>query len=80
MPKLDKKIEQMRSNPKGDWTIADLKGIANRLGIAHRQAGTSHVTFRAESGEKLTVPTHKQIKVIYVNNLIELIDNLGESR
>lgn len=77
MSKIEKQIERMRSNPKGDWNIEHLKVIADRLGIEYRQPGTSHVTFRCKNGEKLTVPAHKPIKPIYIKKFVELIDDLG---
>ena len=77
MSKAGKKLEKMRANPR-DWRIEDLKTIADRLGLAYRQPGTSHVTFRSESGQKLTVPAHKPIKPIYIKLFVELIDEMGE--
>ena len=66
----------MRNNPQ-DWRIDDLKHIANRLGINYRQPGTSHVTFRLDNGEKLTVPAHKPIKPVYVKQFLAWIDEGG---
>lgn len=77
MSKFNKQIEKMRSNPR-DWSIEELKAIANRFGIDYRQPGTSHVTFRTKSGEKLTVPAHQPIKPIYIKKFLDLIDSLGE--
>ena len=77
MAKAEKLLQKMRHNPR-DWRIEDLKVIAERFGITYRQPGTSHVTFRTRSGSKLTVPSHKPIKAIYVKRFIELIDLLGE--
>ena len=64
----------MRNNPR-DWRIDDLKAIADREGFDYRQPGTSHVTFRTPTGEKLTVPAHKPIKPIYIKMFVDLIDN-----
>ncbi len=72
MSKFDKLIIKMRSNPR-DWRIDDLKAIAERLGIDYRQPGTSHVTFRLKSGSKITVPAHKPIKPVYVEQFLELL-------
>jgi hypothetical protein len=74
MARADKLIERMRSNPAGDWQIGDLKRIADRLGIAHRQPSTSHVTFRHSSGRLLTVPARKPIKPVYIREFVALID------
>ena len=66
----------MRNNPR-DWRIEELKALADRVGLDYRQPRSSHVTFRAKSGQKLTVPAHKPIKPIYVKMFVELIDELG---
>lgn len=76
MSKIDKMLLKMRRNPR-DWKIEDIKPIADRFGIEYRQPGTSHVTFRTSSGEKLTIPAHKPIKPIYIRLFIALIDGLG---
>lgn len=76
MSKYEKLISKMRNNPR-DWKIEDVKGIADRFGIEYRQPGTSHVTFRVKTGEKVTIPAHKPIKPIYIKLFIALIDGLG---
>ena len=68
----------MRNNPR-DWRIEDLISLADRYGLDYRQPGTSHVTFRAKSGEKVTVPAHKPIKPVYIKMFVALIDELGVS-
>lgn len=77
MGKVSKQLEKMRNNPR-DWRIEELKALADRIGLDYRQPGSSHVTFRAKSGKKLTVPAHKPIKPIYVKMFVELIDELGD--
>ena len=66
----------MRVNPR-DWKIDDLKKLASRFGIEYRQPGTSHVTFRTSSGDKLTVPAHKPIQQVYIKLFLKLIDKPG---
>lgn len=76
MTKVEKLITIMRNNPR-DWRIEDLISIADLFGVDYRQPGTSHVTFRTKSREKVTVPAHKPIKPIYIKMFVELIDGLG---
>jgi hypothetical protein len=76
MTKFDKLIIKMRANPR-DWRIDDLKAIAERMSINYRQPGTSHVTFRFPNGSKLTVPSHKPIKPVYIKQFLELLDEGG---
>lgn len=69
MAKIDKTLEKMRNNPR-DWRIEDIQAIAKRYKIDYRQPGSSHVMFRFTNSEKLTVPAHKPIKPIYIQNLL----------
>lgn len=75
MSRFKKQIEKMRANPR-DWRIEELQGIAKRCGISYRQPGSSHVTFRSDLGQKVTVPAHKPIKPVYIKQFIELIEGL----
>lgn len=79
MSSVRKQLEKMRNNPR-DWRIEELKAIADRFGVVWRQPGTSHVTFRAKTGQKLTVPARKPIKPIYIKQFVDLIDTLGEEQ
>ena len=72
MSKADKTLDKMRVNPR-DWRIEQLKSVADAHGVAYRQPGTSHVTFRHPNGAKLTVPAHKPIAPEYVKKFVRLI-------
>lgn len=73
MAQAGKILARMRRNPR-DWRIEDLRAIADRHGIEHRQPGTSHVTFSFAGVEPLTVPAHKPIKPVYVRRFLRLLD------
>ncbi len=75
MTAAEKTLAAMRNNPR-DWRIEDLQTVARRHGLTWDQPGTSHVTFRAPAGGKLTVPAHKPIKPVYVRHFVALIDSL----
>lgn len=70
--KHEKLLQKMRNNPR-DWGIDDLKAIATRYGFAFRQPGTSHVTF-SNGKQRVTVPSHKPIKPIYVQQFVAMIE------
>ncbi len=72
MSKTEKLLDKMRANPR-DWRIEQLKAIADAHGIAYRQPGTGHVTFRHPNGAKLTVPAHKPIAPEYVKKFVRLV-------
>ena len=76
MSKVDKKLQAMRTNPKDDWKIDDMKSLANRYGIDCRQRGTSHVTFTCPNGSMLTVPARKPIKPVYIKKFVDLLETL----
>ena len=74
MANAGKILAKMRNNPR-DWRIEDLKVLANHLGIAYRQHGTSHVTFRhSDAGILLSVPAARPIKPVYIRRFLALID------
>ena len=75
MTKADKLLARMRNNPR-DWQIADVKALADRFGIDHRQAGTSHVTFSYPGLLPVSVPAHKPIKPIYIQRFLNLLDQI----
>jgi len=73
MSKIGKLLSKMRNNPH-DWQIDTLKSIAELFGVAWRQPGTSHVTFRNLNGSKLSIPAHKPIKPVYIKEFLNLLD------
>ena len=77
MVRSEKIIERMRNNPR-DWSIDDLKILADKNGIDWRQPGTSHVTFSYPGVVPLTVPAHKPVKPFYVKRFLDLLDKLGD--
>jgi hypothetical protein len=72
MTRADKTLDKMRANPR-DWRIEQLKSVADAMGVAYRQPGTSHVTFRHPCGAKLTVPAHRPIAPEYVKAFVRLV-------
>ncbi|MGH9646381.1 MAG: type II toxin-antitoxin system HicA family toxin [Bryobacteraceae bacterium] len=64
----------MRVNPR-DWRIEDFK-IGAKYGIAHRQNGTSHVTFRFPERPLVVVPARRPIKPPYIRQFLTLVDSL----
>jgi hypothetical protein len=75
MANAAKLLSRMRNNPR-DWRIEDLKTLADRYSIRHRQQGTSHVVFIHESAGLLSVPCARPIKPVYIRQFVTLIDKL----
>lgn len=76
----DKLLARMKNNPRGDWRISDVETLAKRYGfsINRPRGGSSHVTLRHDSGEKLTVPARRPIKPVYIRQLVQMIERLEE--
>jgi hypothetical protein len=71
---IDKKLQRMSRNPKGDWTIEDLKSIAARYDITCRQEGTSHAIFGHPGHELVvSVPAARPIKPVYIKKFLSLV-------
>lgn len=74
MSKAEKLLQQMKSNPKADWTPDNIKTLSKAYSLTMRQRGTSHAVLTNSKGEHLTVPMHKPIKPLYIKRLVELIE------
>ncbi|HET6522375.1 MAG TPA: hypothetical protein VFG47_21515 [Geminicoccaceae bacterium] len=78
MARLDKLLANMPNNPRGDWRVEQLKVIADRLGITHRQPGSSHVVFAPPGRPVLPVPAARPVKPAYIRKFIAMIDAMRE--
>lgn len=77
MNSADKRLAQMRANPKGDWKIADLEAVATSCGMMVRKSGGSHAVFsHPDVALRVTVPARRSIKPVYVRQFIDLVDEI----
>lgn len=76
---MTKRLEDMRRNPRGDWSISDVAALCRELGITCEPArgGGSHYKI-AHPGvaAKLTVPFKRPIKVVYIRQLVAFADSV----
>ena len=75
MPKTDKLLENMRRNPAGDWTIADIQMLCKALGwdCLPPKGGGSHWKVAAPGIDMiLTIPAKRPIKPVYIRKLVEM--------
>jgi hypothetical protein len=65
----------MEANPKGDWTIEDVRTICNAYGLAFTTPKRgSHCTITHETQpEILTIPARRPIKPIYIRHFVRLV-------
>ncbi len=77
MSKAEKLFQQMKNNPR-DWRIEQVRMVARYHGLSESRpgSGSSHVTFRASNGAKVTVPDHRPIKPIYIKFFVSLIEEM----
>lgn len=76
---MSKRLEQMRANPKGDWTIADVEAVCRDYGVegSPSRSGSSHYKVKHPAvAEVLTVPFKRPIKPVYVRKLVMMVDKV----
>lgn len=80
MSKHAKTLAKMRNNPR-DWSIDELKAVADYLGIDWRNEGGSHHVFGIKGVPlKICVPAHRPLKPAYVRQFLVLVDKVEELR
>jgi predicted RNA binding protein YcfA (HicA-like mRNA interferase family) len=82
MTKRDKRLERLRQNPKS-VSLDTLKQVLESYGFWLDRIVGSHHVFRAVVGSqtwRLTIPYNKPIKIIYVKQALEAIEQVIEAR
>jgi len=74
MSRKDKLFEAIKNNPK-NVKFEDLKKILESLGYTAVNRGGSHYVFTKESSISLTIPYKRPVKVIYVKQVIKIIED-----
>jgi len=74
MSRKDKLIEAIKNNPK-NVRFEDLKKILESLGYTAVNRGGSHYVFTKEASLSLTIPYKRPVKVIYVKQVIKIIED-----
>ena len=73
-------FDQMRRNPAGDWTIADVAAVCTQHGVrcAPPSGGGSHykVSHPLQPGI-LTIPRARPVKPVYIRKLVRFIETAG---
>jgi len=73
MSKKDKLLEAIKNNPK-NVRFEDLKKILESIGYKAINRGGSHYVFTKVNATPLTIPYKKPVKVVYVKQVIKIID------
>jgi hypothetical protein len=72
-----KKLEEMRANPKADWTINDVETLCGQIGLTLKppRGGGSHYKALSDKLDgMLMIPARRPIKPVYIRNLVSLAD------
>ena len=76
---MTKRLEAMRANPSGNWTIADVDRLCSEHGMLcepARGGGSHYKVGHPRIARKLTVPFKRPIKTVYIRMLVELVDEV----
>lgn len=77
MSRGEKRLEEMRANPAGDWQIDDVRPVCGEFGIdlLAPRSGSSHykMTHRSQR-DILTIPARRPIKAVYIRRLVQFVD------
>lgn len=84
MSQADKRFDDMRNNPRADWTINDVEAVCRRHGVSCTppSGGGSHYTISHPGQRDIqTIPVGRPIKPYYIARLVRFIDDVvrGES-
>jgi hypothetical protein len=82
LSKATKRLEKMRSNPQGDWTIKDAQAVCEDHGVQLRapKGGSHYKVTHASQAEILTIPSAHTIKPIYIRKLVAFIDAVKDHK
>jgi len=73
LSKKEKLLNTIKNNPK-NVRFKDLKKILEDIGYKAINRGGSHYVFTKENSESLTIPYKKPVKIIYVKQVIKIIE------
>jgi hypothetical protein len=76
MAKRDKRLQGMRNNPQGDWTIKDIEAVCRSVGVEYDppNKGTHAKVSHPSQREILTIPFNRPIKPIYIKKFVKFVD------
>lgn len=73
---VPKKLEQMRENPVGDWSISDIGAICKKIGMELKppKRGSHYKVYSELTLGPLTIPARRPLKVVYIKEFLKLCD------
>lgn len=76
MSQGQKRLEEMRANPMGNWTMDDVEVVSRAYGIAcvpPTRGGHYKISHRTQS-DILTVPKRPRLKPVYIKRFVSFVD------
>ncbi|MFK8251676.1 type II toxin-antitoxin system HicA family toxin [Ancylobacter terrae] len=76
---MSRRLEAMRANPAGNWSIGDVEQVCREHGLlcaAPRGGGSHYKVGHPTVARKLTIPFKRPIKPVYIRLLVNLIDEV----
>jgi hypothetical protein len=74
---MSRRLDRMRANPQGDWTIADVEAVCREYEIPvepPRGGGSHFKVYYPGMREYVTVPSRRPIKPVYIRQLVRFIE------
>ncbi|MCW5716762.1 MAG: type II toxin-antitoxin system HicA family toxin [Bauldia sp.] len=74
---MSKRLEQMRQNPRADWTIEDVIAVCREFDLLcqpPRGGGSHYGVGHPRVARKITIPSRRPIKPVYIKMLVSFID------
>ncbi|BDV35194.1 type II toxin-antitoxin system HicA family toxin [Methylocystis iwaonis] len=74
---MSRRLDEMRSRPAGDWRIDDIAALCREFGILcapPRGGGSHYKVAHPRVAEKLTIPSKRPIKAVYIRKLVAFVD------
>jgi hypothetical protein len=76
---MNKRLEDMRNNPRGDWQIGDIEAVCREFGVlcaAPRGGGSHYKVAHPKMAEKLTIPYKRPV---YIRRFVAFIDGVSKT-
>lgn len=69
-------LEQMRRNPSADWTIEDVAKVCeeHHMELWPPAGGSHYKVVSPVLSAHLMIPARKPIKVLYIKELVKIVD------
>lgn len=76
---MGKRLEHMRHNPQGNWSIQDVAAVCREGGVEcqpPRAGGSHYKVYHPAVSRILTIPFRRPIKAVYIRMLVAFIDEV----